>query len=186
MPMLLEDLAEETSTSNRRIADLLDAEVRRLDELDGAEKALKSLQRSVRGMALVATDFAVSHLPQHEGFMRSALDILRTEPFGESAEACLRTVLKGFRSGQRLIGAVRSFWQTAEQMGVAPARFDELDETEHRLEELVAEAERALEHRTRDWRPADPQRLAAGLQLAREGDTVKADEARAWFRRTPE
>jgi hypothetical protein len=34
-----------------------------------------------------------------------------------------------------------------------------------------------------DWPPADPTRLAEGLQQAREGKTVTPDEARTWFRR---
>jgi len=40
----------------------------------------------------------------------------------------------------------------------------------------------ALEHRAGGWQPADPARLADSLRLAREAKTVKADEARGWFR----
>jgi hypothetical protein len=185
MPMLLEDLAEETSASNRRVADRLDAEARNLDELRGTVAAWEELRPNVIELARLATDYAVSRAPLYEGFMRSAVAAVLKEPTGD-ADGLLGALLKSFKSGQRLVRAVRSLWETADQMGGAPERFDELDQGERRLEELTAEAERALEHRARDWQPADPDRLAQGLQLARAGKTVKAAEARAWFRRTPE
>jgi hypothetical protein len=67
-------------------------------------------------------------------------------------------------------------------MGAVPERLDELDQAEARFEELAHEVTLALEHRAREWQPAEPARLSLGLQLAREGKTVKADEARARFR----
>ena len=63
-----------------------------------------------------------------------------------------------------------------------PERLDELDQAEGRFEELAAEANAALEHRTKGWQPADPERLAQGLQMAREGEAVKSEEALARFR----
>ena len=49
----------------------------------------------------------------------------------------------------------------------------------------LSEAKLGLEHRSAEWQPADPDRLDLGLRLSREGKTVKADEARAWFHREP-
>jgi hypothetical protein len=182
MPQLLEDLAEETSASNRRVADRLDAEVRNLDERRLAVAALEELGEKALEMARMATDVAVSRVPQAEGFMRLALAELRQEPTGDSAERLLRALLDAFITGQQLVRVARLLWEAAEHLGITPERFDELDRAERRLEELAAQTKRALEHRSREWQPADPDRLAQGLQLAREGKIVSADEARARFR----
>jgi hypothetical protein len=50
---------------------------------------------------------------------------------------------------------------------------------------LLDRIRRTMEHRAREWQPADPERLAKGLQLAREGKTIKSEEARARFRHPP-
>ncbi len=183
MPMLLEDLAEETSASNRRAADRLDAEVRDLDKLRGALAALEDLRERVVEAARQATDYAVSRVPQAEAVWRSGLVALRKKPAGRDAERLLHALLDVFESGQRLVRSPRVLWKIAEQMGAAPECLDELNCADKRLEELAAEAKLALEHRARDWQPADPARLALGLQLARAGKAVKADEVRARFRR---
>jgi len=49
MSMLLEDLAEETSASNRRAADRLDAEARSLDEMRRVVAALEELRQRPTG-----------------------------------------------------------------------------------------------------------------------------------------
>jgi hypothetical protein len=205
MPMLLEDLAEETSASNRRAADRLDEEARDLHQLEReveelqqkvvesarepdeqrrVEAAREGLRQRVVESARQATDYAVSRLPQAEGAWRLALAALRKQPTGEDAERLLRTFLGVFESGQRLVRSPRALWEIARQVGAAPDRLDELDRAEERFQELAAEVRLALEHRAHEWQPADPTRLALGLQLAREGKTIKADEARARFRRT--
>ena len=181
MPMLLEDLAEETSASNRRLADRLDAEVQDLAERRSLS-AREDLSASGLDVARLAIDFAIARVPQAEGFMRAAVTELRKEPTGDSAEGLLKALLHAIESCLRLVRAARSLWLCFEQSGVVPERFDELDRAERRFEELAADAKLALEHRAGDWRPADPARLALGLQQAREGKTVKAEEARSWFR----
>lgn len=185
MALLLEDLAEETSASNRRVAERLDAEVRNLNDRRPALAPEELGPVALEG-ARLATDYAVSRVPQAEGLMRLALAALRKEPTGESAEGLLRTLLATFNTCQQLVRAARSLGETAELSGVAPERFDELDRAQRRLEELATEAKRALEYRVREWQSAEPERLALGLQTARAGKTVKADEARAWFRRGPD
>jgi hypothetical protein len=205
MPMLLEDLAEETSASNQRAADRLDAEARDLHKLEqeaeelqhkladpaGAgderrlvEAALQELRQRVVESARQATEYAISRLPQAEAAWRLALVALRKQPKGEDAERLLQSLLAVFESGQRLVRAPREMWEVAQQVGATPERLEELDGAEEHFKKLAREARQALEHRTRGWQPADPERLALGLQLAREGNTVKAEEARARFRRT--
>jgi DNA repair ATPase RecN len=204
MPMLLQDLAEETWASNQRTADRLDAEVRELrelerevkkleqerdetvrelDELRGVMCALEELRHRAVESARQATSHVLSKLPQAEGVWRSGLAALRNDPTSDD-EKLIRTLLNDFESCLRLVRAARALWAIPEQLKVAPERIDELDQAEGRFTELAAEARVALDHRAREWRPADPARLALGLQLAQEGKTIKAAEARARFRRS--
>jgi hypothetical protein len=183
MPMLLEDLAQEASASNRRVADRLDEEVRDLDALRHAVAALEEIRPKAIDSARQATDYAVSRAAQAEAVWRSALASLRNRLSGADAERLLRNQLELFESGQRLVRGARALWAIPEQMGVIPERLEELDRAERRFEELAADARLALQHRANDWQPADPARLAAGLQSAAEGKTVDADKARARFHR---
>jgi hypothetical protein len=180
MPMLLEDLAEETSASNRRAADRLDAEARELDDLRMAKAVLENLRQRVVDSARQATDYVVSRSAEAEGVWRSAL-ALRMTPTGDDAERLLRNQLEMFESARQLVRSARSLWRIPERMGVAPERLDELDRAEERLTKLAAETKKALEHRTSDWQPADPARLALGLQMSRQGKTVTAKEAKERF-----
>jgi hypothetical protein len=182
MPMLLEDLAEETSASNQRAADRLDEEARVLDERRAQAAQDKVRQETVES-ARQATTYALSRVSQAEAAWQLGLDALRKDPAGAGAERLLHQLLKVFESSQRLVRAPRTLWHIAEQEGAAPERLEELLAAEQRLEVLAAEARLGLEHRAHDWRPADPGRLALGLQLAGEGKTIPTDEARAWFRR---
>lgn len=184
MPTLFEDLAEETSASNRRVADRLDEEARRLDEMRGATASLEELRQRAVASARQASDWAISHVSRDEGVWRSGLDALCQKPTGDDPERRLRTLLSMFETSLRLTTAARSLWEIAQELGADVVPPDEFNWAERRFLELATEVRRALEHRSREWQPADKDRLAQGLQLAREGKTVKADEARAWFRRT--
>ena len=184
MPLLLEDLAEETSASNRRTADRLDEEMRelerQLERLGQARTPLEGLQERTIVSARQSTDHAIGRLNQAEGIWRSALASLPRMSAEESVPM-LRHLLDIFEAGRRLARSPQAMWDLGVSLGISPERLDELVETERRFDELAREARRAIDHRTEGWQPADPERLALGLRVAREGKTVKADEARAWF-----
>ncbi len=185
MPMLLDDLAEEAAASNGRVADRLDEEVRDLDAQRQAAAVMDDLRQKAVESARQATACVVSRAAEAENLWRSALDVLRKNPSAADAERLLRNLRALFESGRRLVRVARALWSIAWQIGVIPERLDELDGAERWFNELSAEVRLALEHRAGDWPPADPARLALGLELAREGKTVRADEARALFRREP-
>src|SRR5262245_29438922 len=67
MPILLEDLAEETWASNARVADRVDAEVRDLEKLRGAASALENLRQKASESARQASDYALTRLPEAKG-----------------------------------------------------------------------------------------------------------------------
>jgi hypothetical protein len=200
MPLLLQDLAERFSAGNQWAADRLDREARDLGRQRAAAaqttngpttttpapnepQQSEALRQKAVESARQATGYAVSQASQAEEFWRLALAGLIQEPAGGDAERLLRTLLDVFESGRQLVRKSRALWEIAEQLGAAAGQRDELAQADERLTTWTAEATAALEHRARPWQPADPARLAAGLELAREGKTVTADEARAWFRR---
>lgn len=182
MSLLLEDIAEETSASNLRTADRLDAEARELEELSQAKATLAELQVRILQSARLATEHAISRLPQVEGVWRSALVAFRVRSNDECVRL-LRHLVTVFESGERLARTPRTLWTLAQQAGIPPERLDELERIERRFGELASEARSSLDHRTKGWQPADPERLARGMQLAKEGKTVTAEEALARFRR---
>lgn len=71
-----------------------------------------------------------------------------------------------------------------ENQGASAEQLDGLDRTRQRFEDLASAAKLALKHRENGWQAADADRLALGLQLAREGKTITSDQARARFSRT--
>ena len=183
MPTLLDDLAAESAASNRRVAARLNKERRELSEL---RRASSSREPFVHGVfeARQATDDALSRLMQAEVLWRSALATLRQAPTADDAVGLLRTLLQVFESGDEVVQSVRALWQEAEKFGAAAERLDDLDQAATWFKQQITDAQKAIEHRIRPWQPADPERFARELKLAREGKTVTADEARAWFRRT--
>jgi hypothetical protein len=178
MPMLA-DLAEEMSA---RDADQLDAATRLLGRIQRAVETQQELGLDTVETARFVTGYALTRLNLVEYLWESALSALRKKLTGAEAERVIRTHLHMFESGQQLVRVIRPLWTLVEKRGGAPEQLDDLDRAERRFEELAAEAQAALEHRTRPWQSTDPVSLAQGLQLAREGKTMKADEARAWFR----
>src|SRR5438876_968877 len=140
MPMLLEDLAEETSASNRRVADRLEAEIRNLEDLRQALDALTEGQHKAIDSARQATAYALSRVSQVEGGWRLALAALRGQSSQAEQERLLRTLLNVFESCLRLVQCSRVLWTIAEKMGATKERLDELDQVEKRFEELAAEA----------------------------------------------
>lgn len=184
MAMLLEDLAEETSASNRRAADRLDAERRDLDNRR-AGVALDELRLAAVDSARQATDYVLARVPQVECVWQAALAALRKAPTESDAAQVLHIVLGVLETSQRLVQAPQALWEIAVQLGAAPEPLDELMQAESCLDALRSEATQALDHRTRGWVPADPQRLTQGVQLARDGRAVSAHVARARFCRTP-
>src|SRR5947207_1611062 len=151
MPALLEDLAEEASASNRRLADRLVAEAQVLhqlereaaqlheqlqasasdiEELARANAALVVLRQRVVESARLATNFAVARLPQFEGDWRLGLKLLRNQLTSEEAERLLQAFLVLFESSQQLVGSPRSLWSIAKKLGAMP-ELDELDHAQH-------------------------------------------------------
>jgi predicted RNase H-like nuclease (RuvC/YqgF family) len=206
MTLLLHDLAEETKASNQRLADRLDEEARDLrrlereceelrqnvtesgaevDEVRHATAALKQLQQRGVESARQATDYAITLRPRSEVIWLGSIAQLRKNPNQEEAVRLLQGLLNVLLSGEQVVQSARSLWRVPQELGTVPERLEELDQAAEWFQKRAAEARLALEHRSSSWQPADPDRLKLGLQLAREGKAIAADEARARFRRSP-
>jgi hypothetical protein len=83
MPLLLEDLAEESSASNRRVAGRLEAEARELRELRRFAAELEELRQKCVESARQATAYVIARVPEAEAFWRSVLMALRMDPSRE-------------------------------------------------------------------------------------------------------
>ena len=183
MPVLLEDLVLETSASLRRAADRLDEEAKNLDDQHRADAGLDELKRKTVESARQATRYALSRLPQTEAVWESAIVALREKIGSDDAKRLLRSLGSVFEAGQRLFKAPRELWALANSLGASVEGMAEIDQARQRFEDLAREIRLALEHREWGWQATDADRLAQGLQLAREGKTIKADAARSRFRR---
>ena len=184
MPMLLELIAHETASSNRRLSQQFDDEARQLERQRQFHEKMEDIRRRSAQFAGHATDFVNMVLARADGFWRSALDLLRgnVEP-KEQIESLLNQLIESFTSGEDLVQACRSLWAVAEGMGIRADRLDELEKAASRFSALAREARIALDHRIRGWQPSDQKRLEQGLELAHEGQAIKAEDARARFRR---
>jgi hypothetical protein len=185
MPFLLQELVEESSKSSRWAAERLDAEVRQFDNLAQTEAALEKLRQPIEEFLRVSTDYVLVRMPQIESHWASGLAHLRTQPSDSSGVSTLQTFLTAFESSLSLVLTVRRARpRIAAVLGTDsdwPEKLDALDRAEKRLLELAADAKKALQHRIEERQPSDPDRLAMGLKLAREGKVLSAGEARARY-----
>jgi hypothetical protein len=187
--MLLQELVEESSKSDHWAVEKLDAEARRFDEVERTEAGLQRLREVATAYVTVAAEFAINRVSQVEGYWKSSLAILSNKSIDENAAVILlQSLLKSFESSLTMIQSVlrqrpkiAAALRTEQQW---PKRFEELDHAERRLLEMASDAKKSLQHRTAWRQPSDPDRLAEGLELARQGKVVSADEVRARYCRS--
>lgn len=181
MPLLLEDLADEATQSNQRIAARFTEELRRLETLQ-REGVGESVSLAAVEAAEQATDLVQAQVAQAESNWTTTVKLLGKNPLRADAEDIIRSALRLLESARELVSLLRGLWTLATRLDTAASRLIELEPLEHRLDRSIAEAERALKHRKDGWQAADPNRLAEGLRLSRDGKIVTAEEAQARFR----
>jgi hypothetical protein len=177
MPLLLEDLAEDTAASLGRTADRFDAAAKELARPDAIGDEVARFARHI-------TAYAIAELPRAEAIWQWEAD----QPLNEQTEVerrllALQTV---FALQARLCVIARRVWKQAESLSVALERGDELHNARWRFERLAHHMKTAIEHRKHGWQPKDSERYAEETRRIAEGKmkTATADEARKWFRPT--
>ena len=167
MSMLLEDLAAETTDSLRRVADRLAREL-----ADPADAHLPAAVASARQ----ATALAVARLAEAEAVWDATPAALQPDPLGPASVPLLRSLLGVYEGGGRLCRLARDLWARAAALGATPDPAADLGRVQARFDRMAHHARKAIDHRENGWQPADPERLARGMQEAREGKTVPAAE----------
>ena len=183
MPLLLEDLAEETSGSIRRVIPRFDEAARQIvaanspgsDDQARAQHAIETARR--------ANDYLRNQLSMAEDYWRSALASLKTKSVDGEAERLLQTLIRLFEAGRGICGSADELWRSATLLGVVETQSAEVDQIRTRFGAMLSDAVSALDHRQNPWRPADPGALQAGIESSRGGSTVTADRAKSWFKR---
>jgi hypothetical protein len=180
MPLLLEDLAEDTAESLRRTADRFESAA---NELAARENELAEVRQEVVEFAKHATDYAVAELPRAEAIWKWGMDRLLKNSSGTEAEQLPQTLQTVFAAQARLCVITRNVWKLAETLGSAPERLDELDKAWRRFVQLGHHAKMAHEHRTESWQPRDPKRYAEEMRRIETGEKpLTAEEALARLR----
>src|SRR5437773_1586479 len=105
MPILLEDLAQETSASNAHAALRLDREALDLNGSTPLGAALEERRQKAGESSQQATVYVISRVAQAEEIWQLGLVALRKESVADDAQRLLRSFLTVFESGRRLIQA---------------------------------------------------------------------------------
>ena len=175
MPLLLEDLAEDTAAGLGRTADRFDAAAKELARPDATGAEVARFARHI-------TAYALSELPRAEAIRHWDADQTRTEPAEvERRWLALQSV---FALQARLCAIARRVWEQAEALGVAPERRDELHQAWCRFLRLEHHMKRGIEHRKHGWQPQDPERYAREMRAIADGKVkpLKVEEALARLR----
>jgi hypothetical protein len=181
MPLLLEDLVEDTVANLNRTADRFEAAAK---ELAARQDASEELRHEVADFARRSTDYAIAALPQAEAIWKWGMDRLADRSLGAEAERLLQTLQTVFTLQARLCVIARTVWKQAEAQGTPPERLDELDRVRWRFERLAHHAKTGYEHSTKGWQPKDPERFAEAMRRLEEGKVkfLTAEEALARLR----
>lgn len=179
MPTLIPDLARTMTDANRRVTDLVDAEIRRAEQSRGPSVEPAALRRSESG---AATRLAVAVANEVEQLWASAVYVLQRELPVDEQVAALRAFADLIDSGRDRLKSVCRLWVLVEAIEGETEGAEDLATAARVLDRLSAEARRALEARTTLWQPADPVRLERGRQEIQEGKALSHDEAKARFR----
>jgi hypothetical protein len=182
MPTLIPDLARAMTDSNRRVAELVDAEVRRAEALREIQAEADTLRQRVAREAREVTRHMIAVTNEVEGLWSSALEALREGIPTDLQLNVLRAAVTVADSSRSYLKSARSLWSTVSDLGGEVEGAEVLAAAGRAFDRVRSEATRALEARTTPWQPADPDRLEQGRQELREGKALSPDEAKARFR----
>ncbi|MCI0700341.1 MAG: hypothetical protein L0241_04605 [Planctomycetia bacterium] len=185
MPLLLEDLAEETAGSLRRTVERFESAAKELSaRRDGQsnEEHRDEIARFARHL----TDFALAELPRAEAIWKWEGDQPLKGQSDAEVERRLVALQAVFALQAQLCVIARSVWKHAESLGCTPEQHVELDKAWRRFVQLAHRMKSDREYRAKGWQPRDPERFAEAMRRLEAGEMVfiTAEEALARFRRS--
>jgi hypothetical protein len=179
---LLPDLARGRADSNRRAADLLDAEARHLTELRRLHAQLGILRRRVARNAREALRYTLVELGESRHFWQEVRALLEDGLEGHEARRAIQAAVEYFDSWFGLERSSRELWRIAEQAGATPEGLEQLDAASREAQALRAGAEKLRDFLTRPSSPVDPAVLEKARQAIAQGGYKDADAVRTSLR----
>ncbi len=145
---------------------------------------LDQLREVVLQSAQQAAAHAFHRAREVESDWPHSLTWLRTHQDWSDRENLLKLLLHSFETDQQFARSARRLLVSVQPNGIQSETVNDLQQAEKLFGDLAREVTRMLSRKKIEWEPSDPARLERGLQSAKEGNTVKADVAKTWFRRT--
>jgi hypothetical protein len=180
--MLLPDLARGRADSNRRAADLLDAEARHLTELRRLHAELGTLRRRVARNAREALRYTLLELGESRHVWQEVRALFEEGLEGHEARRAIQAAVDYFDSWLGLEKSTRELWRIAEQAGATPEGLEQLDAASREAGALRAAAEKLRDFLTRPPSPVDPAVIERARQAIARGEYKDADAVRASLR----
>jgi hypothetical protein len=176
---LLSELTRENTAHLRRVTAAVDAEARRLEELERAPAELAHIRRRAARAAREATRQAIAGAAEVERLWRGVLACLN-EGLEKGVAAALVTSAAGsFEPLHELVTEVWGLWATAGRAGAVPEGIDELNTVTRKVEELRATAERMRVFLATPRPAVDPALLADAVQAVADGRVQSPEAVRA-------
>ena len=118
--LLLPELAREMAASNRRVADSVEAESHRLEELRGAMEQAEPLRKRALRSAREAWSCALNRKADPRAVWQNAWEIIEDGLDGEKARDLLADIQNLIDAWFRLAQTARLLWRIAASAGAVP------------------------------------------------------------------
>jgi hypothetical protein len=179
--LLLPELANEMSGSNRRVAEALEAESLQLEELRGKPGETETLKRRAPQSARGATSDTLSRKVNIVSVWQLALDLLREGLTVEQAQEILQAMQNSIDNWLRVARWCRELCRRAAEAGASLGELEALAAAEEEVGRIGAAVERMHAFVTRARPPIDVGLLEKGRQQIAENCFETAEQIRSGY-----
>jgi hypothetical protein len=173
--LLLPELAREMAAFNRRVADSVEAEARRVERLQEELAQADTLRKTTTRSAREALRHTLSQFPDAQAVWRTALEVVRDGVEGGDLKQMLQDVQSVVDTWLTLAEKTRVLCRFAAP-AVAPDKLDELTQAEAAIREVKTAAEKMSAFVTRPKPAVDPARLQQGRNDIEQGRIRTAEQ----------
>jgi hypothetical protein len=177
--LLLPELAREIAGSNRRVAESLATESRRLEDLQQEMNEPEALRKRAARSAQGATTATLSRNADIAGVWQRTLEILEDGLAGDQAKELLQNVLDIIDSWLGIAQKSRDIWRLATALGNSAEGLAELDAAEQEAKRVRTAVEKMQVFFSRTRQPLDVARLEKGRADVAEGRFKNPEQMRS-------
>jgi hypothetical protein len=177
--LMLPELAREMSGSNRRVAETLEAESLRLEELRRKPEEAEALKRRAPRSARGATSTTLSRKANIVGLWELALEHFEEGLSTEQSQEMLQAIRNTIDNWLRAVRDCRDLWRLVEQVGGSPEGLEGLDAAENEVRRIREAVEKMHAFITRPRPPIDPSLLERGRKEIVENRYRTAEQIRS-------